>query len=176
MANTFIQTLSGGHFDYLSATEDDIHIEDIAAALSNICRFCGHVPKFYSVAQHSVCCSYLVPSEYALEALLHDASEAYCTDIPSPLKALLPEYRDIENRVDSLVRSKFGLPLKHSPEVKTADLQMLAIERRDIVGKSTVEWDCLKGVQIPDEWFSIKPLSPKKAQQLFLSRYKMLIS
>ncbi|HAF5811207.1 TPA: HD family hydrolase, partial [Salmonella enterica] len=103
---SFIQTLSGKQFDYLSATIDDIDIEDIAVALSNICRFSGHLPKFYSVAQHSVLCSQLVSPEFAFEALMHDAAEAYCQDIPAPLKALLPDYREIEKRTDQLIRFK----------------------------------------------------------------------
>ncbi|HDI4958884.1 TPA: deoxyribonucleoside 5-monophosphate phosphatase [Salmonella enterica] len=64
---SFIQTLSGKQFDYLSATIDDIDIEDIAVALSNICRFSGHLPEFYSVAQHSVLCSQLVSPEFAFD-------------------------------------------------------------------------------------------------------------
>ncbi|MCD3082574.1 deoxyribonucleoside 5-monophosphate phosphatase [Salmonella enterica subsp. enterica serovar Enteritidis] len=100
---SFIQTLSGKQFDYLSATIDDIDIEDIAVALSNICRFSGHLPEFYSVAQHSVLCSQLVSPEFAFEALMHDAAEAYCQDIPAPLKALLPDYREIEKRTDQLI-------------------------------------------------------------------------
>jgi 5'-deoxynucleotidase YfbR-like HD superfamily hydrolase len=85
---SFIQTLSGKRFDYINSTADDVDIEDIANALSNICRFAGHVPEFYSVAQHSVLCSQIVPPEFAFEALMHDAAEAYCQDIPQPLKLL----------------------------------------------------------------------------------------
>jgi len=86
---SYIQTLSGKKFSYQFATADDIDIEDIANALSNICRFAGHLPEFYSVAQHSVLVSQIVPPEFAFEALMHDAAEAYCQDIPAPLKALL---------------------------------------------------------------------------------------
>lgn len=82
---SYIQTLSGKHFNYLDIQQDDIVIEDIATALSHICRFAGHLPEFYSVGQHSVLTSHLVPQEFALEALLHDAAEAYLQDIPSPL-------------------------------------------------------------------------------------------
>lgn len=57
---SFIQTLTGKKFNYINSTIDDIYIEDIAGALSNICRFAGHLPDFYSVAQHSVLCSQLV--------------------------------------------------------------------------------------------------------------------
>ena len=61
MKETFIRTFTGKRFDYLTATVDDIDIEDIANALSNVCRFNGHLPEFYSVAQHSVLCSLIVP-------------------------------------------------------------------------------------------------------------------
>ncbi|EIP2356414.1 HD family hydrolase, partial [Shigella flexneri] len=80
---SFIQTLTGKKFNYINSTIDDIYIEDIAGALSNICRFAGHLPDFYSVAQHSVLCSQLVAPEFAFEALMHDATEAYCQDIPA---------------------------------------------------------------------------------------------
>ena len=71
---SYIQTLSGKKFNYLTATVDDIDIEDIATALSHICRFAGHLPEFYSVAQHSVLVSQLVPPEFAFEALMPDNS------------------------------------------------------------------------------------------------------
>jgi 5'-deoxynucleotidase YfbR-like HD superfamily hydrolase len=70
--------LSGKHFNYLDIQQDAIEIEDIANALSNICRFAGHLPEFYSVGQHSVLTSHLVPQEFALEALLHDAARLIC--------------------------------------------------------------------------------------------------
>ncbi len=85
---SYIQTLSGKKFDYLNSTTDDVEIEDIATALSHICRFNGHLPEFYSVAQHSVLCSQIVPPEFAFEALMHDAAEAYCQDIPAPPESI----------------------------------------------------------------------------------------
>ncbi|EIC2063184.1 5'-deoxynucleotidase, partial [Escherichia coli] len=90
---SFIKTFSGKHFYYDRINKDDIVINDIAVSLSNICRFAGHLSHFYSVAQHAVLCSQLVPQEFAFEALMHDATEAYCQDIPAPLKRLLPDYK-----------------------------------------------------------------------------------
>lgn len=80
---SFIKTFSGKHFYYDRINKDDIDINDIAVSLSNICRFAGHLSHFYSVAQHAVLCSQLVPQEFAFEALMHDATEAYCQDIYS---------------------------------------------------------------------------------------------
>ncbi|BEM21556.1 hypothetical protein SMCM5_45580 [Serratia marcescens] len=169
----YIRTHSGHHFYYQVISPDAIDIDDIAQALSNICRFAGHLDDFYSVAQHSVLVSRLVPPELALEALLHDASEAYCQDIPAPLKALLPDYRDIEASVDNAIRSLFGLPMEHSPEVKRADLVMLATERRDLGIDDGDKWDILDGIAPTDE-FAIHPLNPRQARQLFIARFNEL--
>lgn len=170
---SFIQTLSGKHFDYLNAQTDDVDIDDIATALSNICRFAGHLPEFYSVAQHSVLCSQIVPQEYAFEALMHDAAEAYCQDIPAPLKRLLPDYRRIETLVDDLIRSKFGLPLHQSDLVKYADLTMLATERRDLEIDDGTPWLILEGVPASD-LIQVVPLRPGQAYGLFMKRFNEL--
>ncbi len=67
---SFIKTFSGKHFYYDRINKDNIDINDIAVSLSNICRFAGHLSHFYSVAQHAVLCSQLVPQEFAFEALM----------------------------------------------------------------------------------------------------------
>lgn len=169
---TWINTLSGKHFSFIDTNPDIITIEDIAGALSNLCRFTGHVQDFYSVAQHSVYVSGLVPPEMALEALLHDAAEAYCGDVSSPLKAFLPEYQVIEHRVDRFIRDKFGLPAAMSAQVKHADLMMLATERRDFDMDDGTPWPALKGVECAD--FIIYPLTPRQARVQFIQRYNEL--
>ena len=100
---TWIQTHSGIAFDLLKPTPDMIVIDDIAHALSNLCRFTGH-SKFYSVAQHSRLASFMVSEQFALQALMHDASEAYLTDISAPLKALpcMAEYKKLEAKLEEL--------------------------------------------------------------------------
>lgn len=171
--NRFITTRTGQHFYFCNSGADVIYIDDIAQALSNLCRFTGHLDEFYSVAQHSVLASYLVPPEFALEALLHDASEAYCNDIAAPLKALLPDYRGIEKWVEGLISQKFGLPETMSPEVKRADLIMLATERRDLFIEDDSEWAILRGIQPTDE-FTISPMLPRQARKLFIDRWREL--
>ncbi|MCW9548062.1 HD domain-containing protein [Klebsiella oxytoca] len=171
----FLTTHSGKHFCYKKISSENIVIEDIAHALSNICRFAGHLSSFYSVAQHSVYTSFLVPKSQALEALLHDASEAYCVDIPAPLKRLLPDYRRIENRVDAAIREKFMLPISHDPQVKQADLIMLATERRDLGIDDGTPWPCLDTIT-PTDQFKIEPMPPKHAEIMFLARFSDLTS
>src|ERR1019366_6268112 len=80
-----IRTYTGILFDFEEPEASPIRIEDIAHALSLLCRFAGHCKEFYSVAEHSVRVSYACPEEHALWGLMHDASEAYCVDVPRPL-------------------------------------------------------------------------------------------
>lgn len=169
---SWITTQSGKHFDYTNVTADSICIDDIACALSNICRFTGHVQDFYSVAQHSVHVSYLVPPEFALEALLHDAAEAYCNDIAAPFKKLLPDYQQRIASVEEVIAGKFGLPVTMSAEVKKADLVMLATERRDLDLYDGTPWPILEGVD--PAAFLLSPLNPRQARVLFLQRFNDL--
>jgi len=169
---TWINTLSGQHFSFNDIDPDTISIEDIAGALSNLCRFTGHVQDFYSVAQHSVYVSRLVPPEMALEALLHDAAEAYCGDVSSPLKALLHEYQGIEYLIDMTIRFKFGLPETMSAQVKRADLIMLATERRDFDMDDGTPWPVVEGIEPVD--FMIYPLTPRQARVQFIQRFNEL--
>lgn len=166
---TYILTRSGRKIDFLDPKPDQIHILDIAQGLALECRFAGQTKTFYSVAQHSNQVSRLVSREHAREALLHDAAEAYCKDIPSPLKALLPDYKEIENRVQRAIQIRFGLPEVMNESIKEADLIMLATERRDLMPKDNQEWDCLKGV-VPLAPI-IKAMNPYRAHMAFLQRW-----
>ena len=165
---TWITTHTGLHFDYSKPNQDAIYIRDIAIALSRECRFAGQSHRFYSVAQHSIECSYIVPDAFKLEALLHDAVEAYCKDIPSPLKKLLPDYKKIENNIDLVIRKKFNLPLTISAEVKRADLIMLATEHRDIANDGKF-WPMLDGVPVMER--KINCTSPEESYSRFLERF-----
>lgn len=172
---SWINTFTGKHFNYAKPTTDAICIEDIAQALSHECRFAGHIPEFYSVAQHSYLISTIVPEEYALEALLHDAHEAYCKDIPSPLKSLIPDYRGIEKNIDFVIRHKFGLPAENSPVIKHADLVMLATERRDLDIDDGTPWPMLDGIS-PSDSLMVAPLNAIQARTMFMHRFHQLTS
>ena len=102
---------SGIVIDLEDPNDKHILVEDIVHALSNIGRFSGHARSFYSVAQHSVFLSWLVPKECQLEALLHDASEAYLQDLSGPLKhsKYLEGYRELERQMQARINKKFGI-------------------------------------------------------------------
>lgn len=167
-----IMTVSGRYFDYLTPDTSELSVQDIAHGLSHICRFGGHVREFFSVSQHSVLASYLVPEGDALAALFHDAAEAVLGDVPTPLKRLLPDYAAIEARVEAAIFAKLGIGWPLPPSVKQADLVMLATERRDLLPEHPVEWPILVGVQPHPQ--TIVPLSPKAARVQFLGRYAEL--
>src|SRR5574337_650832 len=167
-----ILTASGHYFDFTKPEGSRIEIEDIAHALSHLCRFTGHVREFYSVAQHSVIASLLVPEEDALHALLHDAAEAYIGDVSRPLKALIPDYREIEAKVEAAVLAAFGLAPTMPASVKRADLVMLATEKRDLMHHNGGGWKTLDGIQ-PCAW-KIWPWPPRRAYAEFMCRYLAL--
>lgn len=130
-----IQTYSGRIVRPASMTARDVVLDDIIYPLCQQCRFAGHCHKFWSVGDHSLLVSLLCSAKYRLEALFHDASEAYLVDIPAPLKRL-PEfsgYLAIEKRVESAIAERFGLVYPWPDEVKWADARALVIEARHIM-------------------------------------------
>ena len=171
-----ILTVSGYYFSFTEPGQSYISIDDIAHALSNLCRFAGHTRVFYSVAQHSVMVSRIVSSEARLAGLLHDAAEAYIGDVTTPLKMLLSQYREIERSVEKVIFNRFSIPDTLSPEIKHADLRLLATERRDLMTDKTGAgtWPIIQDIEPLSE--PIIPLSPKEASNLFLQEYEKIIS
>lgn len=126
-----IRTFTGNYFDAFNPDPALIDIRDIAHALSQQPRYAGHLPKFYSVAQHSLYVARVLPKHLKLCGLLHDAAEAYLCDIPSPFKKHIPGYKAAENHLLATVLKKFGvfdLYLKNEEEIKAADVRALKIE------------------------------------------------
>lgn len=172
----FIGTASGLPFWPLDPQPEDIRIFDIAVHLSRICRFGGalhpDLTGIYSVAQHSVLVSRVVPPEFALEGLLHDAAEAYVGDMVKPLKTMLEDYQAIEKIVDRAIRRKWDLPRKISKEVKEADRRVFATEVKTLVPswQGKTPWQAT----LDPFDFEVQVVTPKRARDLFLQRYEEL--
>lgn len=175
-----MQTHSGRQFWPIDPRPDEIDLEDIAHALSHLCRFAGHVQCFYSVAEHSIRVSYLAWAEkqdkrLALAALLHDATEAYVVDVPRPLKRFLSGYAEIESRVARCVEQRFDLEtgiLDH-PLIKQWDEVLLATEARDLMGgQSAGKWH-LRAEPLGQ---AIRPIAPADAKASFLACFGQLTS
>ncbi len=173
----WIQTYTGKKFYPFNPRAEDIYIEDIAHALSLICRFGGHCREFYSVAQHSVLVSELVVDNRATEkydglakyALLHDAAEAYLGDIPSPIKT--EEDVDREINMLQMIERKFGLTERvvlDGVKIEAMDKYALALEKTALM-LSGLEWP---GVETIDpSCITIGALLPDEAEKLFLNRF-----
>jgi hypothetical protein len=166
----WMQTATGRQVYPLDPRVEDICIEDIAHALSNQCRFAGHVRHFYSVAQHSVLVSYCCKPEDALWGLLHDATEAYLVDVPTPVKRFLSEYKGYENALEKVICDRFLLQRGMPPSVHKADAVLLATEARDLMGPPPASWGPM---QEPLRMVII-PWDPGLAKRKFLQRFVAL--
>lgn len=168
----WVQTFSGKRFDILDPTQESICIEDIAHALSQICRFTGHVKEFYSVGQHSILVSENVEPQHALWGLLHDASEAYIADVSHPLKHTneMAAYRDIEAMIMGRICLKFGLEPKMPGNVEYYDQVLLFTEKRDLMGPAPEAWR--DGPAPLDR--GIVPMRSWAVEAAFLARFKEL--
>lgn len=171
----WIQTYTGKKFYPFAPNPADICIEDIAHSLAMQCRFGGHCKQFYSVAQHSVLMSvhWFKNKELKRYALLHDASEAYLSDIPRPLKYRVDFwfYRIAESALQKMIYIKFGLNPEEPHEIKKADHEVLVEEAMSEKIMSPLHPDWLeKGKKL----MNLHPQSPEKAEQMFLEQYYKL--
>lgn len=129
VGGNWIRTFTGKYIDVFNPHKAMIDVVDIAHALSYTPRFRGHLNSFYSVAAHSIMCALeFIDSDKIIEALLHDASEAYIADIPSPIKKNLPDYLNLEDNLMKAIANKFNFLYPLSYEVKQTDKQMLEYE------------------------------------------------
>lgn len=171
MMSHHILTYTGLWFNASCLAPESIDIRDIAHALALTNRFAGHTRLPYSVAQHSYLASKLAPEGLELQALMHDAHEAYVLDMPSPWKSLLPDYRMLEDHVARAVRARFGLTRDLDPRVKTVDLRLLSTEAKAF----GLAWWSDDAAHPPyPELGDLKPWPWGKAEQRFLDRFNYL--
>ena len=108
----YITTYTGKHMVPTDPKPEDFRIEDIAHALSLICRGNGQVKTFFSVGQHCIVCAKEaaargLSARIVLACLLHDAGESYLSDVPRPFKMTQPAYRQLENKILSMIYTRF---------------------------------------------------------------------
>lgn len=169
----WMQTYTGRAFYPLDPQPADIHPTDIGHALGMLCRYGGHVRRFYSVAEHCVLMSHAVPAEHALWALLHDATEAYVVDVPRPLKRMLPEYRAIEDRVMRAIIERFELSDTMPDQVVGADRRILLDERAELLAPPPMPWASYLEEQEP-LGVTIAGWEPAIASRRYLQRFYQL--
>jgi hypothetical protein len=167
----------GGRYYPADPRPEDVNIADIAHALANLCRWGGHCPHFYSVAEHSVLVSYQVPREHALTALMHDATEAYLGDVPRPIKVCLPEYKRMEALNWLAIAERFRLPNEMPQCVHYADNAVLLAEANEFFAER-LEHLCIidmpghvKSADVP-----LRCWSPESARRAFTLRFHELIA
>lgn len=169
----WMETFTGRKFWPLDPSAEDVCIEDIAHALSLICRFGGHVREFYSVAQHSCYVADIVfarEPQHALVALMHDAAEAYTGDVVRPIKRGNPVYGAAEAAVWSCIAKRFGLPVELPAVVKWADNVVLWNEHAQIMNGKNV-WPSCDQEEGPD--VGIVPWGWVTAKTAFVNRFNL---
>ncbi len=186
-----METFTKKKFDLINPEPEMVCIEDVAHALSNICRFNGHCKSFYCVAQHSVFVSEICNKENALWGLLHDAGETYYGDVITPIKYALKNkshFATMKLRIDHAVYRHFLMIPQNCywentndfmpKDVKLADDIMLATEKAQLMDSlgQVIKWDgCWKnGIGQPMSDIKIEPLDPESAEKLFLNTFEEL--
>lgn len=180
---TWIQTYTGRQFHVMEPRAQEVHREDIAHALSLLCRFNGHVDRFYSVAEHCFILSHVVSPKAALWALLHDAAEAYVGDMTRPLKQQMQSFIDVEFAVILRIIEHFkltewfanGALTDEVQEVHEADARILLNERAALMPRATHNWsvDGLEPLDLAES--PIVGWPPRKIERLYLQRLEELL-
>lgn len=189
-SSPWVETASGKRFQLENPDPLTVSIADITEALAKQARYNGHLPVFYSVAQHAVIVSELLPHRLAIYGLLHDAHEAYLGDIVSPVKALINRraghniWDRIVEPIDSAIFSALRLPWPLSPSDREllhhADLTAMATEVRDMKPESWNPPRTSAKEAASSAWrywlpepadFMIRPAPWPKAAALFTKRF-----
>jgi uncharacterized protein len=172
----WLETFSGKLIWPLDPHPNEICIEDIAHALSNICRFNGHTKHHYSVGKHSLNVAIILkaqctPDIVQLFGLLHDASEAYLCDIPRPLKKYLNGYLEVEKKMQDMIYEKFcgRTPTTEEQEKihEVDDLVLIAEGQR--ITNNLSNW-----AKESTTWIDTMPDLPETIAEGFLIKYESI--
>jgi len=172
-----IRTFTGKEINPFEIRLGEICIDDIAHGLALCNRFAGQTRYPISVAQHSVYCSRLCGG--SLQALLHDASEAYLGDVTKWVKQTpeMAQFRIIEHNLEKLIFQKFGCEYDIKSEVEEADRIMVRFEGLQGFGSSFFinhpNYPLLtkRDTQRIGSW---KFINWRKAEEMFLNCYREL--
>lgn len=164
----WIQTAMGRQFWPMDPRPDEVFIDDIAHALSMLCRFGGHCLRFYSVAEHSVLLSRVAAPEHKLWALLHDASEAYLVDVPRPIKPMLAGYKALEEKIQRAIAVRFNLHFGIPEKIKSLDRAILLTERAQNMTFTVDDWAIQ---EVPLE-IELQCWEPWRARMEFLAAFE----
>ena len=174
-----IRTFSGRYMNLINPDPADVDLESIAHALGSICRFGGHCPHFYSVAEHCVLAFELASAdgcddEQLKAVLMHDASESYLGDMVKPLKLEVHFYNECESKMEDAIGQHFGIDFKkHHDTIKKYDLMMLKAEKEHFWPDDPIQWSCLEDVEAAEIPFS--HFLPNTARRVFSLYAKSLL-
>lgn len=168
----WILTASGQHFHLLDPRPEEVELHDIITSLSHQCRWTGHLPFHYSIAQHACHVAEVVEAVMpglALAALHHDSMEAYTGDMNRPWKRSLRVFRGggrietvetAEARIQAVIHAALGIPEVTPMEaacIQTIDNRMLRTEFKQLMPHDTgAGWDHL-GDPLPGVWIAELP-------------------
>lgn len=169
--HNYIRTISGRKFWPLNPLPEDVNIEDIAAALSLMCRYNGHLPYLYSVGQHSLNVFYHSGLRWGL---LHDATEAYLPDVPHPIKSGLPFFKEIEQRLHNVIAEHFELDADSVKLVKQADHEVLQWEYKHFRPSFTLA-DHHNSVGDRPAYIMLDRESPASIERQFMYEYRRAV-
>lgn len=166
----YIRLRSGIKFYFNRPTVAQINLADIVWSLSRLPRFLGHTNSDlpYTVLQHLVWCHDHADKDVQKEVLCHDFSESLMQDLPTPLKVLVPQYRDIERRIERVIARKFKLRYPFPAAVKSVDVLALVSEMRWLTNRKDYKDFALDPVKTP-----IVPWTPKKSRREFMKRWNL---
>ena len=164
-----MNTSTGIKFNIFDPTPEMVNITDIARGLAFKAHFGGQSEKFFSIAQHCFLVCDQLPYDWMkfgkygytgrdlfLCALLHDASEAYIGDMIKPIKIHFPRFKEIENKIQSVILTKFGV----NPDI------MLNVKPFDIIAQKIEYGDFYKEQSMISRY-----LSPEQSEIEFYQRF-----